>query len=155
MTKSSVKRVLQAEYSLLCIGHALKQKFDDLAVDSGSGASKIPKFYFNFENSIFGELVSSLNSSGGESGRCLPHSHFIATLLLPCSILDEKIRKFTGNDDMGDANDHITKAVHAFTHFTALYTHKNIILCDLQGMLDHNKVMCLIDPQGHTYVFIS
>ena len=86
-------------------------------------------FYFNFKGSILGGLVPSLLSQS----RHLPHSLFIATPLLPCGELDGTIKKFTGNDEFGDTHDHLTKAIHAFSHFTAVYTQKNIILCDLQG----------------------
>ncbi|KAF8811841.1 hypothetical protein BYT27DRAFT_7208146 [Phlegmacium glaucopus] len=144
MENSAVKSILQAEYALLCIGDTLKREYDEHACKSG--IVSIPKFYFNFKGSILGSLVPSLSSHS----RSLPHSLFIATPLLPCGELDGKIKKFTGNDEFGDADDHLTKAIHAFSHFTAVYTQKNIILCDLQGMFDRDKVMCLIDPQGHT-----
>ncbi|KAF8805628.1 hypothetical protein BYT27DRAFT_7258067 [Phlegmacium glaucopus] len=144
MENSAVKSILQAEYALLCIGDTLKREYDEHA--RKSGIVSIPKFYFNFKGSILGSLVPSLSSHS----RSLPHSLFIATPLLPCGELDGKIKKFTGNDEFGDADDHLTKAIHAFSHFTAVYTQKNIILCDLQGMFDRDKVMCLIDPQGHT-----
>ncbi|KAF8808517.1 hypothetical protein BYT27DRAFT_7222879 [Phlegmacium glaucopus] len=140
MENSAVKSILQAEYALLCIGDTLKREFDEHA--RKSGIVSIPKFYFNFKGSILGSLVPSLSSHS----RSLPHSLFIATPLLPCGELDGKIKKFTGNDEFGEADDHLTKAIHAFSHFTAVYTQQNIILC----MFDHDKVMCLIDPQGHT-----
>jgi hypothetical protein len=88
----------------------------------------------NFKDSILGHLVPSLTSQS----RHLTHSLFIATPLLPCSDVDGGIKKFTGNDEFGDANDHLTKAIHAFSHFTAVYTHENLVLCDLQG----NNVQC-------------
>jgi hypothetical protein len=65
----------------------------------------------------------------------LTHVVFIATPLLPCGELDGKLRKFTGNEDFGEADDHLTKAMHAFSHFTAVYTQNIIILCDLQGKI--------------------
>ena len=34
-----------------------------------------------------------------------------------------------------NADDHLTKSIHAFSHFTAIYTHKNLVLCDLQGKI--------------------
>lgn len=65
----------------------------------------------------------------------LPHRLFIATPLLPCGDLDAKIQKFTGNNEFGDVNvkDHLMKAIHAFTHFTAVYMQETIVFCDLQG----------------------
>ena len=76
--------------------------------------------------------------------------------------------KFTGNGDIGLASDHMTKAIHAFAHFSAVYTQNNLLICDLQGMhipnlpskiilmnsklvgaLDKRGTMCLIDPQSH------
>lgn len=89
------------------------------------------EFYFNFNSSILGTLSPSLSSHS----RHLTHDTFIATRLLPCGKLDGKIKKFTGNDEFGDADDHLTRAVHAFSHFTAVYTQQNIILCDLQGKI--------------------
>ena len=34
-----------------------------------------------------------------------------------------------------NADDHLTKSIHAFSHFTAIYTHKNLVLCHLQGKI--------------------
>ncbi|PPQ79723.1 hypothetical protein CVT26_016028 [Gymnopilus dilepis] len=144
MTDESVLQVLKAEYSLLCIGDTLKREFDQYAKECS--VVSIPKFYFNFKESILGRLRPSLSSES----RHLPHSFFIATPLLRCGNLDSKIKKFTGNDEFGEAHDHLTKAIHAFTHFTAVYTHESLVLCDLQGLYDSQKIMCLIDPQAHT-----
>lgn len=91
-----------------------------------------PEFYFNFKNSIFGELIPSKTSGS----RNLPHSWFIATPLLPCGPVDAKLKKFTGNDTTGVPEDSMTKAVHAFAHFLALYSHRQLVFCDLQG-IDH------------------
>lgn len=91
------------------------------------------EFYFNFNSSILGSLSSSLSSHSHH----LTHDTFIATPLLPCGKFDGKIKKFTGNDKFGDADDHLTRAVHTFSHFTAIYTQQNIILCDLQGKICH------------------
>ena len=183
MTPLSVKNVLQAEYALLCIGDAFKAEFDRHA--SENNVAGIPgqrnsidlslqtlnvflEFYFNFKESIFGELCPTLTSGS----RCVPHSYFIATPLLPCGDVDAEIKKFTGNGSVGDASDHLTKAIHAFAHFSVVYSQNNIVFCDLQGMTillkrnfnadsrsnvqgapDVNGRMCLIDPQAHTYVF--
>lgn len=70
---------------------------------------------------------------------------------MPCGKVDGGIRKFTGNDDIGSAPvDDLTKAVHAFAHFSLLYSQDHILFCDLQGALDLRGVMCLFDPQAHT-----
>jgi hypothetical protein len=124
----------------------------------------IAEFYFNFKKSIFGQVIPSPTSNS----RPLPHLYFIATPLLPCGPVDPKVEKFTGNGDIGPASDHMTKAIHAFAHFSAVYTQKNLLICDLQGMhvpnsrsgvnlinfklvgaLDMQGTMCLIDPQSH------
>ncbi|KAF4621693.1 hypothetical protein D9613_012819 [Agrocybe pediades] len=146
MSSDAVKDVLHAEYALLCVGNTLKQEFNSYAANAG--VANIPDFYFNYRESFVGALVPSTSSAS----RHLTHRTFIATLLLPCGDLDSKIRKFTGNDEFGDigAGDHLATAVHAFTHFTAVYTQQTIVFCDLQGLYDNKQVMCLIDPQAHT-----
>jgi hypothetical protein len=97
--------------------------------------------------------------------------------LLPCGIVDGAVRKFTGNGQIGDADDDITKAAHAFAHFSLLlYSQNNILFCDLQGTytyrdnayssyssfkltlslesllgkLDKHRDWCFFDPQAHT-----
>lgn len=104
----------------------------------------------------------------------VPKINFLATLLLPCGKVDEKVKKFTGSDDIGDAPDNMTKAIHAFAHWSLLYSQGHILFCDLQGTfiligneillgnvtktlfltgaLDFKGVMCLFDPQAHTCV---
>lgn len=67
--------------------------------------------------------------------RVLPKKNFLATLLLPCGKLDVKIKKFTGSDDIGDAPDNMTKAVHAFAHWSLIYSRGHILFCDLQGII--------------------
>jgi len=91
--------------------------------------SRVTEFYFNFKDSIFGQIQGSVTSGG----RIIPHQHFLATLLLPCGKVDGDVRKFTGSDNIGDALDDITKAVHAFAHFSLLYSRDYILFCDLQG----------------------
>ena len=86
-------------------------------------------FKFNYKNSILGELKASVSSDGFR----LPHRPFLATRLLPCGKLDSGVRKFTGSDDIGEALDDITKAVHAFVHFSLLYSGHHMLFCDLQG----------------------
>lgn len=100
----------------------------------------------------------------------MPHKHFLATRLLPCGKADGKLKKFTGNGEIGDATDDLTKAIHAFAHFSLIYSHGHLLFCDLQGIIhtfwslcsenvlillgayDFNGKMCLIDPQAHTFV---
>ncbi|KIM49865.1 hypothetical protein M413DRAFT_408231 [Hebeloma cylindrosporum] len=126
-TTEEVEHVLTEEYKLLCLGNALKAVFDDHALELG--AKTIPSFYFNFESSILGRLVPSASSQSCP----LPHRIFIATPLLPCGDADPKVKKFTGNDSIGPANDDMTKAIHAFAHFSAIYSSRRLLLCDLQG----------------------
>ena len=155
MTEESVKIVLEAEYKLLCLCDAFKAAFDKHAEDSGATTipsksgliyypfsqtvivnnclfvnENIAEFYFNFKMSIFGQVIPSPTSNS----RPLPHLYFIATPLLPCGPVDPKVEKFTGNGEIGQASDHMTKAIHAFAHFSAVYTQNNLLICDLQGM---------------------
>lgn len=108
--------------------------------------------------------------SGCRLYRQQPYQHFIATRLLPCGEIDGPLRKFTGSSEIGKATDDLTKAVHAFAHFMLIYTSGFLLLSDLQGewlstilhtsvplepslgLFDARRVMCLFDPQGHTYV---
>jgi hypothetical protein len=93
-------------------------------------------------------------------------AYFLATRLLPCGLF-EHMKKFTGNDDVCDAHDDLSKAIHTFAHFSLQYTHGHLVLCDLQGvpndliafqtdcfvgLFDRNKVMHLVDPQCHMCV---
>jgi len=66
----------------------------------------------------------------------LPFLDFIATRLLPCGPIDGSVEKFTGNDDVGPSpgpKEHLTVALHAFTHYVAVWSRGNYLLCDLQG----------------------
>jgi len=44
-------------------------------------------FYFNFKDSIFGEIQGTVTLGG----RIIPHQHFLATLLLPCGKVDGEV----------------------------------------------------------------
>ncbi|KAF8182020.1 kinase-like domain-containing protein [Pholiota molesta] len=143
-TAENVRHVLEEEYKLLCQCHGFKGAFDDFAKDRKM--QTIPNFYFNFPSSILGKLVPSLSSGS----RKLPYQYFIATPLLPYGDADPKIKKFTGNGEIGIPQDDITKAMHAFAHFSVVYSHSNLLFCDLQGAPDIQQIMCLIDPQCHT-----
>jgi Alpha-kinase family len=81
-------------------------------------------FGFNFPGSFYGKLVQL----PGTHSLPFPTRCFIATRLL-----DGKVKKYTGNAEMGVPEDNLTKAVHAFTHFTYLYSHGHLVYCDLQG----------------------
>jgi hypothetical protein len=79
----------------------------------------------------------------------LPYIDFIATRLLPCGPVDGKIEKFTGSDDAGNPpgpGEHMTTALHAFTHYVAVFSRENLLLCDLQGKFvnELNSVRSLI-----------
>ncbi len=86
-------------------------------------------FYFNFEDSFYGE-IEPLSASGH---RTLPHVGFLATPLLPCGKFDDPVQKFTGSDNFGSASDNLTWAIHAFVHFAWVYSREQILFCDMQG----------------------
>jgi len=88
------------------------------------------EFYFNFEASILGKVIPTPASGS----RPLPHKYFLATPLLPCGPHDAKVQKFTGNGTIGTADDHLTKAIHAFAHFSLVYSSHDVLICDLQGV---------------------
>jgi len=96
---------------------------------------ELPAFYFNFKDSILGTII--VNEQAGNGHLHLPFRHFIATPLLPCGKFDVPIKKFTGNDSIGDAEDDMTTAIHAFAHFSVVYSSQELVFCDLQGMLTH------------------
>ncbi|KAJ7354173.1 hypothetical protein DFH08DRAFT_654869, partial [Mycena albidolilacea] len=109
-------------------------------------------FRFNLEGAILG-VFECLSDTHLMADKQLPHLAFLATRLLPCGAVDRPIQKFTGNNDCGAApNDAMTSVLHSFSHFIAIYTNNDAILCDLQGMVDRRNEMVLIDPQMHTYV---
>lgn len=138
----------------------------------------ISGFQFNLANAILGRFVD--NSHGTLTVRDLDEAHalpcglpyfdFIATCLLPCGPVDGWIEKFTISGDAGNPpgpGEDLMTALHAFTHYVVVFSCGNLLLCDIQsrfklnsvhplvltlGMLDKNGVMCLIDPQSHSYV---
>lgn len=103
--------------------------------------SNATEFRFNFEGAVLGRL-ESLDSDdvvglGEADSKDLPFTDFIATQLLPCGPIDQPVQKFTGNDDCGPApreGDSLTAAIHAFTHYVAVFSRGNLVLCDLQGL---------------------
>ena len=89
-----------------------------------------PAFYFNFKGSFYGE-IEPLSASGH---CCLPHLSFLATPLLPCGCFNDSVQKFTGNNELGPAKNLMTQAVHAFVYFAWIYSHKQLVFCDMQGL---------------------
>lgn len=76
----------------------------------------------------------------------LPYCDFIATRLLPCGQIDAPIEKFTKNDDdvspSPHLKEHLTVSLHAFSHYVFVWSHSNLLFCDLQG-LAYYWVYCL------------
>ncbi|KAI0697863.1 hypothetical protein BC835DRAFT_1215070, partial [Cytidiella melzeri] len=105
-------------------------------------------FYFNYEGSFLGRFDASQMTGYNDLGAWV----FLATPLLPCGRVDGTVKKFTGNDAPGDPANQLEAAIHAFVHFSYLYSCKTKLLCDLQGAVDRSGRMCLIDPQAHTFV---
>lgn len=83
-----------------------------------------------------GAILGALEPfEGGSNNDVLPLTHFLATRLLPCGIVDTPIQKFTGNADCGAGpTDHLTAAIHAFSHYVPIFTDNELVLCDLQGI---------------------
>ncbi|KAJ7590373.1 kinase-like domain-containing protein [Mycena floridula] len=103
-------------------------------------------FYFNMKGSFMGRIQTP--------SRWLKYIHFIASPLLPCGPADGNVMNYTGNDNVGPAltaQDHLTRVLHAFTHFTYVASEGQVFICDLQGIFDANRVLCLFDPQSHTF----
>ena len=89
-------------------------------------------FYFNTEGAILGELVFHLHDNDAN----VQYHWFRATKLLPCGPHDAGIQKFTGNDNAGNIpakDDFLTMAIHAFAHYSVLYSKNTLLLCNLQG----------------------
>ncbi|KAG6875309.1 hypothetical protein C0992_004363 [Termitomyces sp. T32_za158] len=142
-TPDEVKKNLTGEYELLALCHWFKAKFDEHS--TAQGLKTIPRFYFNYSNSILGTLDRLASGSIH-----VPFRDFIATPLLPCGPIDPEVRKFMGNDIFGEASDDMTRAIHAFVHFSVAYSQDHFLFCDLQGTIDSDGIMCLFDPQAHT-----
>ncbi|KAF8712521.1 hypothetical protein AX14_013037 [Amanita brunnescens Koide BX004] len=144
-TDSENKIMLEAEYENLLIGETLHSAFDELAREKNQ---PLPFFQFNLKNALFGEFVDKEQ----QELLHLEYRHFIATQLLPCGPIDA-IVKYTGNANEGDAprpGETMLATLHAFAHFTYIYTHGSFLLCDLQGTYNKSGIMCLIDPQSHS-----
>ncbi|KAJ7587627.1 hypothetical protein C8J56DRAFT_740389, partial [Mycena floridula] len=79
--------------------------------------------------------------------------YFIASRLLPCTAADVSVKKYTSDDNVGPPpTDRLTEVLHAYTHFTYVMSNHHFLVSDLQGIFDKDKVLCLFDPQSHTYV---
>ncbi len=127
-------------------------------------------FYFHLEGTFIGRLVGPVDMEHVSLDKP-PFKYFIASLLLPCGPADGAVIKYTGNDNVGPLpKDPMTALLHAYTHFTYIYTNHQLLICDLQGKLpvtsdytgiikrnllglfDKNKALCLFDPQAHMSV---
>lgn len=144
-------RMLRAELTNMYIGEVIRKEFFQCASDCdvnipGQCAfaiksnfhpnSPVVDFRFNLEGAILG-VLEPLEAGHISASLGLPFQDFIATRYLPCSPVDKAIQKFTGNADCGNPPDHgdsLTAAIHAFTHFTLLYTGNGLVFCDLQGI---------------------
>ncbi|KIP10696.1 hypothetical protein PHLGIDRAFT_65167, partial [Phlebiopsis gigantea 11061_1 CR5-6] len=107
-------------------------------------------FYFNSEGAFLGKVTGGSNDDVGLA----EDEFFLATPLLPCALsngVHGSVKKYTGNNLPGPVTDRLTEVIHAFVHFTYIYTRDSILFCDLQGALDKKGRLCLIDPQAHTY----
>jgi hypothetical protein len=49
---------------------------------------------------------------------------------------------------LAQATDHITRAIHAFAHFSVVYSRKNNIFCDLQGSVPPSKFYVISDEMN-------
>ena len=158
---TDVEAVLHAEYKLLTSKKSLMHMLPVMwwklqvgcrrrAITPTSTKHDHIDFYFNFNHSILGQLESKTTLDGTP---ILPHAHFLATRLLPCGMFD-KVTKFMGSDDIAPAADAMTKAIHAFAHFSYVYSKGFLLFCDLQGIYDNGGQMCLFDPQVHMYAIL-
>jgi hypothetical protein len=95
----------------------------------------LTEFYFNSQHAILGafSLDDVENRKHNDVPCILPFDSFLATPLLPCSDIDRPVQKFTGSDSLGPAKDDLTMALHAYTHFTVVFTRRSVIITDLQG----------------------
>ncbi|KAK2459392.1 hypothetical protein APHAL10511_008590 [Amanita phalloides] len=116
MSLSDVWGILLAELKLLAQCDGINKEFDRFIKEGN--IKGIPAFYFNFKDMFYGE-IEPLSASRHCS---IPHIGFLATPLLPCGHFDDPVKKFTGSDNLGPANDSMTQAVHAFVHFAWIYS---------------------------------
>lgn len=82
-----------------------------------------------------GAFVGFFDWNSGGSAFISNNAWFIATPLLPCSIIDKKIEKYTGNNGTGRSpQSNITSVIHCFAHYCYLVSNRQWLFCDLQGM---------------------
>lgn len=70
--------------------------------------------------------------AGQKDNHTLLFAHFFATSLLPSGDQYWDV-KFSGNDDVGNNTDPVSKAVDAYAHPTVADTFGDILFADLQG----------------------
>ncbi|TFK61776.1 hypothetical protein BDN72DRAFT_733173, partial [Pluteus cervinus] len=119
-----VKSTLGTKLRLVHKCHWFKERFNDFTKDSDVNP---PNFRFH-AGSFLGELFELTDDTP-----ILPYRTFLASPLLPCSKFDAPLRKFTGNDTIGKPEDDIARVIHAFVHFSLIYSHNQWMPCDLQG----------------------
>ncbi|KAJ6515067.1 hypothetical protein C8R47DRAFT_1276176 [Mycena vitilis] len=147
LPESAHAEMLRDEMRNLALGEMIRKEFFSCAEDC---SVQMPEFRFNVDGAILG-LLEPLPSDHISKPLGLPFLNFLATPYLPCGPVDVAIQKFTGNADCGEApKDELTQAIHAFTHFTMVYTRKDLVFCDLQGLYNRQGTMMLVDPQSHS-----
>ena len=158
-SKEENAHLLQGEFENPVQGEAFWEGFNELALeyktslpcksindsecDASPDSHQFSGFQFNLANEILGHFVDNSTITMDseldevESTPCgLPYFDFIATRLLPCSPVDGQIEKFTGSDDTGDPpspGEDLMTVLHAFTHYFAIFSCGNLLICDLQG----------------------
>ncbi|KAJ7816280.1 hypothetical protein B0H14DRAFT_3148667 [Mycena olivaceomarginata] len=141
-------RMLREEFTNIHLAEAIREEFFTTALEC---EVNVPDFRFNVDGAV--GVLEPLEPGHISASLALPFNDFITTRYLPCSPVDKAIQKFTGNGNCGnppDRNDALTAAIHAFTHFTVLYTGEALVFCDLQGLFNRQGTMTLIDPQSHS-----
>ncbi|CAK5265858.1 unnamed protein product [Mycena citricolor] len=155
-TEDTHLEVLQEELRILSFGDELWSEFLSFAREEApknvSDLITGLSVRFNFKDAFVGKFVHGCSEEEFFE-QPLVHAHFLATPLLPCGSIDKPLRKFTGNENCGAAphrNDLLTASLHAFTHWMALYTNEDALICDIQGIQEESSSVVLIDPQMHT-----
>ncbi|KAF5366452.1 hypothetical protein D9758_009800 [Tetrapyrgos nigripes] len=141
---------LKAEYKNLHHAYILANEFKN---ELNSLGIRFPRFYVNFEGSFLGEIDTDdlTRTSFTQIDQAPTNKIFLATRLLPCGEADQPIQKFTGSENVGaPPKSSMTRLMHAFMHYTYAMTKKTFLLSDIQGILDNNNELCVIDPQHHS-----
>jgi len=90
---------------------------------------------WNVEQTFVGsvdEAIPLRPTDGLEDDHMLLFKTFLAALLLPCDGLYQE-RKFCGNTDIQQNEDHLGLAIDAYIHHALLDSGKTVLLSDLQG----------------------